>query len=105
MSLSSSNNNSDDLPTEVEQAAAQKLVRDLSLELSTIKNAIQKLGSSNDSNTSSDDVGNKNDDENTFKITALKVRNKKNHKEINWNDTYKKILNDVFFSKSDYWIT
>ena len=102
MSLSSSNNNSDDLPTEVEQAAAQKLVRDLSLELSTIKNAIQKLGSSNDSNTTN---GTTDDVENIFKITALKVRNKKNHKEINWNDTYKKILNDVFFSKSDYWIT
>ena len=74
MSLSSSNNNSDDLPTEVEQAAAQKLVRDLSLELSTIKNAIQKLGSSNDSNTTN---GTTDDVENTFKITALKVRNKK----------------------------
>ena len=94
MSLSSSNNNSDDLPTEVEQAAAQKLVRDLSLELSTIKNAIQKLGSSNDSNTTN---GTTDDVDNTFKITTLKVRNKKNHKEINWNDTYKKILNDVFF--------
>lgn len=51
-------------PSQLEQELASKEVREVALELSTIKNAIQKLSFASHGDN----------DENTLKITALKVR-------------------------------
>ena len=57
-----------DAASEAAMEAASKAVREVGLELSTIKNAMRKLTIDN---------ANKVNEANTFKVTAMKVRERK----------------------------